>query len=112
MRLLLLAMALTACHRPVVRPDPPVVAPVTPGCLTKAPHPHAHWTDTACQPGLVCIPDDEARALVEEVEDRRRWDAAAWAACGPSPSGNSPDHPGRMTPDSPGRTVAPGATPP
>ncbi len=80
---LLIAFALLmGCHPaavPIVAP-----APVATPCLTTPPPAKARWhTTTECIVGRVCLLDDEARALVREVESRRDYDAAAWLACGP-----------------------------
>lgn len=76
---LLLALALTGCVRRVVVEVPGPPAP----CLDKRPPdpspPPVRVPE--CPAGLTCLTDDDARAVADEVEARRLWDARAWERC-------------------------------
>lgn len=81
---LLFALALSGCVRRVVVEVPGPPAP----CLEKRPPnpvpPPARVPE--CPAGLTCLTDDDARAVADEVEARRLWDARAWQRCRERPA--------------------------
>lgn len=78
---LLLALALSGCIRRVVVEVPGPPAP----CLVEPPPVAATWEVLACD-GMACLTDDDARAVADEVDARRLWDARAWQRCRERPA--------------------------
>ena len=77
-----LALAVTLLASLCARPEPVEIR----SCLVVPPPERATFATTreGCRGPLVCLADEDARAMAGELERRRSWDATAWALCGPA----------------------------
>lgn len=81
-----LALGLLSLLSLCVRPVPPAASSAVEvrACLVAPPPERARFRTVrdSCPEGLVCLTEENARAMATELEQRRDWDAMAWGLCG------------------------------